>query len=204
MVLTCASAAGPLTHSKRAKAPIAPGFMELPTKKVASKKQAKASVCPPMLTTPLLALPLCLCLLLCPRLALPLVWALLWFPLLACFLGLSLLGLWPCLPLCWQSLPPGCILPLGFLSPIGVVSPWALLPLGGGVPWFPPRVLAYTGEGLDPLVAYVHEDLVPEILLPQEVVFHKQDIARAYRLIKNLTNRDLLALVAIASQVASS
>ncbi|KAJ9076599.1 hypothetical protein DSO57_1024601 [Entomophthora muscae] len=58
--------------------------------------------------------------------------------------------------------------------------------------------------GLDPLGSYIHEDLAPEILLPQEVVFPKQDIGRAYRLVKNLTNKDLLALVAVASQVAFS
>ncbi|KAJ9076681.1 hypothetical protein DSO57_1023882 [Entomophthora muscae] len=87
---------------------------------------------------------------------------------------------------------------------MGKVYSWPLSPLGGGVPQFPPRVPAYTGEGLDPLGSYIHEDLAPEILLPQEVVFPKQDIARAYRLAKNLTNEDLLALVAVASQVASS
>ncbi|KAJ9062779.1 hypothetical protein DSO57_1006847 [Entomophthora muscae] len=214
-------------------APIDPGFMELPIKKVAPKKQAKASVCPPVSTTPpcwlplfcpllallwvpLLVLPLWLALLWVPLLALPLWLALLWvpllclplallcFPLMACFLGLCLLWLWPCLPLFWQSLPLGFILPLGFLSPMSEVSPWALLPLGGGVPRFPPRVLAYTGEGLDPLVAYVHGDIVPEVLFPQEVVFPEQDIARAYRLVENLINKDLLALVAVAFQVASS
>ncbi|KAJ9076682.1 hypothetical protein DSO57_1023883 [Entomophthora muscae] len=46
MVLTRSSAAGPLTRSKRAKAPIVPGFMELPNKKVASKNKARPQFAP--------------------------------------------------------------------------------------------------------------------------------------------------------------
>ncbi|KAJ9076592.1 hypothetical protein DSO57_1024594 [Entomophthora muscae] len=209
MVLTCSSAAGPLTRSKRAKAPIAPGFMELPSKKVASKNKAKASVCPPMLTTPHKSLPLCSlwCPLLpplqAPLLCLPL--ALLCFPLPACFLGLCLLGLWPCPPLFCKSLSPGDLFCPWVSRPQWARFPLGLSPpLGGGVTWFPPRVPAFTGEWLDPLGAYIHEALAPEVLLPQEVVFPKQDIGRAYRLVKNLTNKDLLALVAVASQVAFS
>ncbi|KAJ9066846.1 hypothetical protein DSO57_1005512 [Entomophthora muscae] len=97
MVLTCASTAGSLTRSKCTKAPIAPGFMELPIKNVASKKQAKASVCPPVSTTPLLTPPV-----LPPA-------ALLWVPLLAP----------PVLPPAGSPLGPSADSPFVAGSPLG-------------------------------------------------------------------------------------
>ncbi|KAJ9076600.1 hypothetical protein DSO57_1024602 [Entomophthora muscae] len=107
--------------SKCAKAPqIAPVFMELPTKKIASKKLVKALVCLPVSTThlwpPLLPPPW------------PLLWALLCFLLLACLRSPLRSLLMPCLrpPL----RPLLCSL---LLAPLPVRFFWACVFLGFGL-----------------------------------------------------------------------